>query len=108
MLYSTHYQNGAKGGEVATEAGSDEDYGEVFLDIMKVVYEVLLRLAPPDSAITIALRASIPESEDAYECLMSDDPEPERVCRLLRHPEMDQAGSETAVGIAQRIGRTVH
>jgi hypothetical protein len=75
---------------------------------MKVVYEVLLRLAPPDSAITIALRASIPESEDAFECLMSDDPEPDRVCRLLRHPEMDQAGTETAVGIAQRIGRTVH
>lgn len=93
---------------MATEADRNEEHAEVFLDIMKVVYEVLLRLAPPDSAITIALRASIPDSGDAFECLMTDDPEPQRISNLLSHPDVVHAGKETAVGIARRKERTVH
>ena len=108
MPYSTHCQNGAKGGELATEEDTDQEYGDVFMDIMKVVYEVLVRLAPPDAAITIALRTSPPESETCFECLLSDDPQPQRVADLLANPELAAAGSEMAVAIIHRAGRTVH
>jgi len=86
----------------------DQDYGDVFLDMMKAVYEVLVRLAPPDCAITIAVRASVPESADVFECIMSDDTELERVRKLLRDPELTQIDSDTVVGIARRVTKTIH
>jgi hypothetical protein len=93
---------------MSTGENMDQDYGDVFLDMMKAVYEVLLRLAPPDSAITISVRASVPESADVFECIVTDDTERERVCRLLRDPELADVDSDTAMGIVRRVGKTIH